>query len=379
MDLLVTVERRYVEYNGDYYVKGIEDDLFFSRYKDDFDHIVVLARVNKVTALPGGYKKLVDEQLTVEPLYTKSIGVFKLKGIFKIIRKYSDSKFIIRTPGILSYFFSIYCLILKKSFSLEVVTNPYQEAINATSNIIVNKILAYILPNIFRLQLKKCRFASFVTKKEIQEKYLTKYEIRSEKFNSYYSSINLSSGFYNKKYSLPKENKVVLLFVGVLDRDFKGLDIFISIISKLPCKYKGIVVGDGELLTYYKQLASDLSVLDRIDFRGYVSCEVEKRAIYSSSDFFVLTSRREGLPRVVIEAMANSLPCICTDVSGVRELISHELIFPIDDVIAGCELIMSFDDNAYEFHSNNNYIKSLDFSLDNIIPKRRKYYHKIME
>jgi glycosyltransferase involved in cell wall biosynthesis len=42
-------------------------------------------------------------------------------------------------------------------------------------------------------------------------------------------------------------------------------------------------------------------------------------------DIFVLTSRSEGLPNAVMEAMVSSLPCVCTDVGGCRELVEEGL------------------------------------------------------
>ena len=53
-----------------------------------------------------------------------------------------------------------------------------------------------------------------------------------------------------------------------------------------------------------------------------------------SADLFVLCSRQEGLPRVLIEAMARSLICVATDVGGVDELLAREFILPRDDIDA---------------------------------------------
>ena len=46
-------------------------------------------------------------------------------------------------------------------------------------------------------------------------------------------------------------------------------------------------------------------------------------ALLAGFDVFVLTSRSEGLPNTVMEAMAAGLPCVCTDVGGCRELVQH--------------------------------------------------------
>jgi glycosyltransferase involved in cell wall biosynthesis len=42
-----------------------------------------------------------------------------------------------------------------------------------------------------------------------------------------------------------------------------------------------------------------------------------------SADVFVLPSRREGMPNVLMEAMLRALPCVATDISGSQDLIEH--------------------------------------------------------
>ncbi|MCG5278448.1 glycosyl hydrolase family 1, partial [Providencia rettgeri] len=54
--LYVSVERRYQYYAGKYYIQGIEDINFFTRYLDVFDYVNVIARVEKVNKKPNGYK-----------------------------------------------------------------------------------------------------------------------------------------------------------------------------------------------------------------------------------------------------------------------------------------------------------------------------------
>ncbi|EEY5023281.1 glycosyltransferase, partial [Escherichia coli] len=167
---------------------------------------------------------------------------------------------------------------------------------------------------------------------------------------SSYSSVVLQDDNFadekiiNARINRNKKNKNIrLLFIGVLDRDFKGLDVFLNLISVLPEKYTATIIGDGLLLGKYKKIAEKLNVLTRVDFCGYISSSIKKQQLMENADFFILTSRREGLPRVVIEAMAYGLPCVCTSVSGVNELIDKKLIFPIDDYQAAKNILLSLD------------------------------------
>lgn len=72
-----------------------------------------------------------------------------------------------------------------------------------------------------------------------------------------------------------------------------------------------LLVGNGELRSELEDLAKELMIQDRVHFVGEQS---EIRAYLSAMDIFVLTSMFEGLPVVMIEAQANGLPCIVSDV-----------------------------------------------------------------
>ena len=78
-----------------------------------------------------------------------------------------------------------------------------------------------------------------------------------------------------------------------------------------------LLVGDGRLRGKLEEGAKRAS-LSRVRFLGF-RCDVPQ--ILAGSDVFVLPSRREGLPRSVLEAMATGLPVVATDVRGNRDLV----------------------------------------------------------
>ncbi|MGB9439631.1 MAG: glycosyltransferase, partial [Desulfobacterales bacterium] len=79
-------------------------------------------------------------------------------------------------------------------------------------------------------------------------------------------------------------------------------------------RFKFIVVGDGELKTILMKEAEKLNVKDAISFRGW---QKDMPAVYSELDIVVLTSKNEGTPVAIIEAMAASRPVVATAVGGV--------------------------------------------------------------
>jgi len=80
-----------------------------------------------------------------------------------------------------------------------------------------------------------------------------------------------------------------------------------------------LVVGDGSLLDDLREEAKHAGVKEQIHF-------LERRSdvpdILSASDIFVLPSLHEGIPLVVLEAMASEKPVVATNIPGTRELIT---------------------------------------------------------
>ena len=93
----------------------------------------------------------------------------------------------------------------------------------------------------------------------------------------------------------------------------------ISMMGDVPCRLR--LVGDGPLLPEAKALASDLGIENRVEFTGSRS---DVTALLAHSDVFVLTSRFEGLPISILEAMRAGLPVVASDVGGVPELVNEE-------------------------------------------------------
>ena len=79
-----------------------------------------------------------------------------------------------------------------------------------------------------------------------------------------------------------------------------------------------LVVGEGALRAELEALAARLGLADRVRFLGL---RHDVPALLGGVDVLALTSRYEGLPNVVIEAMATGAVAVATDVGGCRELI----------------------------------------------------------
>jgi len=110
----------------------------------------------------------------------------------------------------------------------------------------------------------------------------------------------------------------------------KGLEIVIQSLVILK-DYVFVVVGKGKDLPELKLLAEKLAVQDRCIFLGYRSNIIPFFKFYQ---VYVMPSRSEGLPMALIEAVANRVPCLCSDIPTFKEVFSDEEVLksPLGDV-----------------------------------------------
>jgi glycosyltransferase involved in cell wall biosynthesis len=117
----------------------------------------------------------------------------------------------------------------------------------------------------------------------------------------------------------------------------KGFDLLIRAVNRLVtdgCNVQLVIAGEGDQQPVLEQLIAHLGQGERIRLLGYCA---DPRALYEALDVFALSSRREGLPNVLLEALAYELPSVATNIAGVPRLIrdgENGLLVDADDVEA---------------------------------------------
>lgn len=133
-----------------------------------------------------------------------------------------------------------------------------------------------------------------------------------------YNGIDLNKfNFFNKDKN---SNELIFLSVGRFNKQKDYPNLFKAISSlknKINKELKFYIAGDGELRPQLEQLIVDLGIANNVVLLGKRS---DIPSLLNKADYFILSSRHEGLPTVVIEAMACGTFVIATDCGGSAEI-----------------------------------------------------------
>jgi len=182
------------------------------------------------------------------------------------------------------------------------------------------------------------------------------------------------------------EKKKRILCAGRLDVwQVKGFDRMIRMFSEISERHPNWVLtfaGDGkpENKEYITRLCAEAGISNRTEFLGHVS---DMRQLYAESEIFALSSRVEGFPMVLIEAMSQGCACVSFDIQGVaseiiEDGISGYCIHDSDEnqfVLRLDELMTQEDVRA--FVSNNGIKRAAKYSPNIIAKDWYKLFNKV--
>jgi len=106
----------------------------------------------------------------------------------------------------------------------------------------------------------------------------------------------------------------------------KGIDTLLFALWRLKGNihknFQLWIVGDGPLRGVLEEMVKDLQLENHVLFQGWCN-KLTLKEYYDSADIFVLPSIDEGMPNVLLEAMAMGLPLVATKISGSEELVTE--------------------------------------------------------
>lgn len=180
---------------------------------------------------------------------------------------------------------------------------------------------------------------------------------------------------YEPCNDLSRKERQILAAGRLTDWKVKGWDTLVYSWARIADKYpdwKICIAGTGAESSkqYIIQLMKENGIEDRVEFLGHCKNMLD---LYRKASIFFLSSRSEGMPMVVLEAMSQGCACVATDYKGrTKEIINSEkcgiLCQPEDDKALAEGLDKMITDNDYrESVQRNSIERSKDFSVPRII------------
>lgn len=182
---------------------------------------------------------------------------------------------------------------------------------------------------------------------------------------------------------LPQEAFVILM-AGII-RSVKRHEVALRAMAQLSARIGSpylVLAGDGPLTESMKRLAEEIGIAERVLFLGYRNDIAD---LMGAADCLLLTSRSEGVPQAVTQALGIGLPVVATAVGGVPELVHDRrtgLLVPAEDVAAiadALEYLFLHPEEAKELARQGREHARSHYSLEAMLERTEREYQTLLE
>lgn len=194
-----------------------------------------------------------------------------------------------------------------------------------------------------------------------------------------YKDIDVNKSKKREELGLKEEN-FICIGVGRVEQN-KNYKCSIEAIAKLNNNNIHLLIcGEGPEKDKLKKMAIQLKIEKQIHFLGYRN---DIRELLSISDCYLSTSKREGLPRSLMEAMACGLPCIVSKIRGNNDLIKDDIggyLVSNDNVeyIAKKVNLLFYDKSLRQKMSKNNLEEIKKYDINKVIEQIERIYEAVL-
>jgi len=398
MRVLIATECRYMENtSGEVYAEGALGYAVARRYTQVFEDVSVLARFTSNTCR-------LSDRMTVRadgpgvsfvrlPDYRGSRQyLLKYLSIRSFVKKAVDSAqaVILRVPGQIGTIAWRELQRQGRPFGVEVVGDPWDVFAKGSYPSRLRPILRRVVSRNLVAQCQDAVAAAYVTSEALQRRY------PPGGWSTHYSSVDLPTEAFVRDMALrdrflewtalsqSRDRPWRLVFVGGMSHLYKAPQVLLD--AAAACKRAGLefeiaMLGDGTYRLQLERQAVDLGLGGQVHFLGRVPAGASVRRQLRHADLFVLPSFQEGLPRAMIEAMAQGLPCIGSDVGGIPELLpTEDMVRPADVFALASKIrdVLSDPDRMVKM-AHRNLEKAAEYQEDILQKRRIAFYQRVRE
>lgn len=273
------------------------------------------------------YKEVISQlsrsskNVSVNPVYLKSRDS-RFRNLFFPNVLLSDSLSIFRAmkrskPDVIVCFFVSHAyplVLLKRIFGFSLCVYAMGSDIN-----LGNDLLHRIMKKLIYDSCERIFAVSGKMKRRIEEDSGRKVIVIPSSADSSFFRPLYSRMVLRRKWGVQTGSKIILT-ISRLDK-LKGVDVLVKSLKTLNCDDVSLWIrGDGPERDSLEKLVATLGLKEKVRFLGFQDRN-ELLELYNLADLFALTSYSEGLPRVLIEAMACGCIPIVTNVGDVTAIV----------------------------------------------------------
>ncbi|MCX5632092.1 MAG: glycosyltransferase family 4 protein [Phycisphaerae bacterium] len=185
---------------------------------------------------------------------------------------------------------------------------------------------------------------------------------------------------FRKKYNIP-QNAIVLVTIARLFH-LKGHKYIIESAKELAGRFENVIwlfVGDGILKEQLQKQIADSGLSDKFRFTGLLPVE-QMPLVIQSSDILVHCSLREGLARVLPQALVSGKPAISFDIDGANEVVNPDtgrLVEPenVEQLTETCAELIANENLRLKLGSNGREFVKEKFSPKTMVDTIEKIYN----
>jgi glycosyltransferase involved in cell wall biosynthesis len=386
MDVVVALEHRFSRTpDGAVWTQAMFAYPFWQRYLEVFDRVRFAARVEDVSSVPDTWKRANGDQVDVAAI-PHYVGpkqyLMKASQVKQAAQQAigNHDAVILRVGSQIANCMRPKLLKTLHPYAVEVVADPYDVFAPGAVRHPLRPFFRWRSPRNLRQFCKEACAAAYVTEFALQRRYPP----TAEAYSSYYSDVELSDAIFT---AAPRtfehtDRPITLVFVGTLAQLYKAPEVLVEAVgncSRENLNLKLVMIGDGKHRSELEAQAIRLGIGDRVRFCGQLSAGQAVRDELNQADLFVLPSRQEGLPRAMVEAMAQGLPCIGSLIGGVPELLPPEDLVQPGDITGLTQKIREIvlDRNRMAQMSARNLEKARKYKESALRERRIAFYQYV--
>lgn len=178
-----------------------------------------------------------------------------------------------------------------------------------------------------------------------------------------------------------EDDDFLIVSAGALNKNKNNIVVIKAIRRLNNPRIKYIICGEGPLEQKLIKYVKKAKLEESIFFLGYRTDAID---IFGACDLFVMPSKREGVPRSLLEAMNIGLPCLGSRTRGITELIDP----PFGGVVCSPNKVIEFSDSIKRFYngdidvlaiSKRNMSETKKYSKEQVISELTDIYSRILK